>query len=450
MKSLPWIASSFSLAGLSTSELEGWINEYRERLSHAPVLRPGPRRVLIAEPDPRRFVAALLAAQAEGADAFLGDPRWSPSEQAQALALVQPELALGPWTGSAGGGAAEPTERPAAPMILVPTGGTTGQLRFAAHTAATLTAASDAVARFFGQELRYAVCVLPLFHVSGLLQLIRCARAGGTFWLGSDRDLWDPAFRPEIPDTGAFISLVPTQLNRLLERPDATDWLRRFQAILLGGAAAWPGLLDRARELRLPLAPTYGMTETAAQIATMLPSRFLAGETVAGDPLPQVDLKVRASSGLDAAAIGEVGEIEVSGSSLFHGYWPQLSPRPCSRFATGDLGRMDELGLLQVLGRASEVINTGGEKVYPLEVEAAIRSAGLAEEVAVFGAPDPEWGQVVCAALENSGPLDSSAMRERLRPLLASYKIPRRWLTVQKLPRNRQGKLARAQLLSLL
>ena len=247
---------------------------------------------------------------------------------------------------------------------------------------------------------------------------------------------------------GAFLSLVPTQLHRLLEDPTAAGWLRQFRAVFLGGAAAWPALLERAREARIPLAPAYGMTETAAQVCCLQPDEFLSGRSGVGRALPHARLSVVDDDEQPVAA-GKVGRIRIESEALFLGYEGELGRRGES-YLTADLGSMDDDGYLTISGRADDAINTGGEKVMPTEVEAAIRAAGLAEDVAVCGRPDPEWGEVVCALVVTSNFPGEVEARKRLRPRLAPHKMPRHWVLVEKVPRNALGKLDRRRAADLI
>jgi O-succinylbenzoic acid--CoA ligase len=247
---------------------------------------------------------------------------------------------------------------------------------------------------------------------------------------------------------GVFLSLVPTQLHRLLEDRAATDWLRRCRAVFLGGAAAWPALLERAHAVRIPLAPAYGMTETAAQVCCLKPDEFLSGRSGVGRALPHARLSVVDDEERPVAA-GKTGRIRVESEALFLGYQGELGRRG-DGYVTTDLGSMDADGYLTVAGRSGDTINTGGEKVMPTEVEAAIREVGLVEDVVVCGRSDPEWGEVVCALVVSSRFPGEIEARSRLKPLLASHKIPRRWILIEKVPRNALGKLDRKRAADLI
>jgi O-succinylbenzoic acid--CoA ligase len=248
--------------------------------------------------------------------------------------------------------------------------------------------------------------------------------------------------------TPAFLSLVPTQLQRLL-KGDLTIilWLQSFTAILLGGAPAGATLLDKARNLHLPLAPTYGMTETASQVATLLPQEFLAGNLSSGRILPHARLTIQDETGKPLPPFTP-GRITLSGTSLAQGYGSTPLSQP---WQSGDLGYLDSDGYLYVLGRENTLIITGGEKVLPAEVEAAILATSYASDVAVLGVPDQEWGEQVVAVVipTHQAPLPpvlTIQLCAALKLRLSSYKIPKQWLLRKCLPRNAQGKLNQTEL----
>ncbi|MDE3085096.1 MAG: AMP-binding protein, partial [Verrucomicrobiota bacterium] len=231
-----------------------------------------------------------------------------------------------------------------------------------------------------------------------------------------------------------FISLVPTQLQRFLAQPKALEWLRAFRAVVIGGGPAWPELLERAAEARLPLALSYGLTETAAMAAALRPEEFLSGLRSSGAPLPHVRISAT-----------EEGALCISGESIFRGYFPEW--RAEREFITGDLGSIDERGHIHVIGRRDDAIITGGKKVSPTEVETALRATGEFGDVAVIGIPNSEWGQMVVAVypISDHAP-DFAKVRRALSKRLAPHAVPKRFEAVLDWPRNAQGKLNRAAL----
>ena len=384
-----------------------------------------PRDVIVEEREPERFMAAFGEAMAAGAAVFVADPSWGAAERTQFDELINSKLQTqNP----------EPGQRPG--WLCLPTGGSSGRLRLARHDQDTLSAAVGGCCGHFQVKQINAVGVLPLHHVSGLMAWMRCALTGGRYlpwaWTEMESGRW--------PETGKgdwFLSLVPTQLQRLLDRPEAADRLRRFRAVFLGGGPAWLDLLDRAAEARLPLAAGYGMTETAAMVTALRPEEFLAGRRGCGSALPHA-----------AVELGADGVIQITAESLFRGYHPH--GRKAGPWLTEDLGLLDESGSLHVLGRRDAVIITGGKKVEPGEVEAALRTTGQFADVAVIGVPDAEWGEAVVACYP-AGPKepDVAAVREHITSRLAPHKRPKRYVRVAVWPRNDQGKVNRRELTAL-
>ncbi len=398
-----------------------------------------PQRILLLERQPEPWLAGFLAAMLAGWPLFLGNPNWGTREAQQAIAGCQPELIWGEIPAHWGAIArpaptAEPTPEP---IVAIPTGGSSGQVRFATHTWATLAAAARGFQAHFGGEPVNALNVLPLYHVSGLLPVLRSLLSGGLLELATYATL-KAGSRPQLAPESSFLSLVPTQLQALLAI--APDWLARWRALLVGGGPTWPSLQAAARQADLPLALTYGATETAAQVATLQPSEFRAGRADCGRALPHVELQILGSAG-EVLPAGAVGAIAVRAPSLFQGYYPERHA-PEAWWPSGDWGVLDADGHLTVLGRQSQTIITGGEKVFPGEVEAAIRATGAVADVAVVGIPDERWGQAVvalCARGERAASLPELAAA--IRPLLADFKQPKHWCWVPSLPRNAQGKL---------
>lgn len=390
------------------------------QLEHQPV-------VLLAESDPVTFLASFVATCVADCPVFLANPTWGQAEWQQVLDLVQPDVV---WGGEISSFQLNRDRRlTPTPGIYIPTGGTSGRIRFAIHTRDTLTASVRGFAKYFARSPIHSFCVLPVYHVSGLMQFLRCWLTRGTLALFAFQTIvaTPPA---AIDPTQYFISLVPTQLARLLQNSATARWLSRFHTVLLGGAPAWSELLQAARQQQIRLAPTYGMTETASQIATLSPDEFLAGNDSCGRVLPHAKINIDKS-----------GKLCISAESLALGYHP---PQPLE---FDDIGYIDHRGYLQVIGRSSDKIITGGENVYPAEIEAIARSTGLVADICAIGHPDPDWGQIVTAICVPATPsVTVEALRAALAGKLAKYKQPKKWLLRDRLPRNPQGKLNRQQL----
>ena len=459
-----------------------------------------PPRILLADPDPIRFLAKFMAACATGCLVFLANPNWIDSEWQYVNALVQPNLQWVPrpavtaqansrsdvsrFSNAEGHITTHPirsgmlhvskmpqaehpnaysdatrpiNQTPAAtlreqlPTIMIPTGGSSGNIRFAIHTWDTLMASVRGFQQHFQTDVVNACCVLPLYHVSGLMQFLRCFTSGGCLVVQPFTSL--EAGLLLLDPTDYFLSLVPTQLARLCQQSLLMDYLKGYKAILLGGAPAWPELLDTARLHQLPIAPTYGMTETASQIATLHPADFLAGHSHAGPVLPHARITIRDCTGTPLPN-NQTGLITVQAESLALGYHPELdlSGTADTGFQSQDLGFLDDNGQLHVVGRQDDVIISGGENIFPAEVEAAIRATGLVEDVAVIGVSDRHWGQAVtaiyvpCRSQAADVEVTPNHLKSALSGALNPIKHPKHWLAVPELPRNAQGKLKRSQL----
>ncbi|MDX2228123.1 MAG: 2-succinylbenzoate--CoA ligase [Leptolyngbyaceae cyanobacterium bins.349] len=443
-----------AIAQHTLQDLQTW------QATHHPRLNPV---ILLNEPDPSHFLGYFIAACSCPGTVILGNPTWATAEWQQVMAQVSPDLVLGrqlPNTQPAHPAPSPPppisSSPPPLPLILIPTGGSSGSIRFAMHTWDTLTASITGFQQHFAMTPINACCVLPLYHVSGLMQFLRSLLSGGTFAIAPYKALQSGSF-PPLPQRPFFLSLVPTQLHRLLSAPGPASPtnaptlypptpLSAF-TVLLGGAPAWNELLEQARQHQVRLAPTYGMTETASQIATLRPEEFLQGRSGCGRVLPHAHVTIRDAAGNELGP-HQIGQVTIAAQSLMLGYFPDLRDR--SEFSPADLGYFDDAGYLHIVGRQDGTIITGGENVFPAEVEAAIWATGLVQDVCVVGIPDPEWGQVVTAVYVPMQVESLEAIKVAIAPRLSRYKHPKHWLAVAKIPRNAQGKVNRLQVMALI
>ncbi|HWN29250.1 MAG TPA: o-succinylbenzoate--CoA ligase [Actinomycetospora sp.] len=309
---------------------------------------------------------------------------------------------------------------------VVTTTGSTGAPKAVLLPAASLRASADATSARLGPPGRWLLA-LPAHHVAGLQVLLRSARAGTPAAAMDLRDGFRPeAFAATAADAGAaYTSLVPTQLVRLLDAGGAAlDALRSFTAVLLGGAAADPVLLVRARTAGVPVVTTYGMSETCG------------GCVYEGRPLEGVTVTLE-----------EDGRIRLGGTTLAAGYRGAVSDADRAAFTpdgfrTNDLGAWRPDGRLEVLGRADDVIVTGGEKVAPVTVERALLAQDGVREACAVGLPDAEWGARVVAAVVGDG-LDAEALRAAVAPTLGRA-APRAVAVLDALPLRGIGKPDRA------
>lgn len=277
---------------------------------------------------------------------------------------------------------------------------------------------------------------LPLYHIGGLAILWRSVIYGIPVVV---HEAFDPDVVNREIDAGqvTIVSVVSTMLHRMLDARGARPYPPTLRCVLLGGGPAPAPLLERCLRLGVPVTPTYGLTEAASQVATLLPEELPRKLGSAGKALFPTEIKI------------EGGEILVRGPAVMLGYAdrPDETARALRGgwLHTGDLGHIDDEGYLYVAERTEDLIVSGGENVYPAEVEAVLLAHPAIEDTGVVGLPDAEWGQVVAAAIRRRAGtcLDDAEVRAFCRERLAGYKVPRRIWFVDDLPRSPSGKLIR-------
>jgi o-succinylbenzoate---CoA ligase len=392
---------------------------YGELLALALAARPRAavgERVPLAIEDRIEFAVALHGCLLSGAAAVPIDLRLSAEEQ---TLRSEPGVAGTPGTAA-----------------VMHTSGTTSAPKPVELTAGNFfaNAAGSALALGFDSRERW-LAVMPLAHVGGLTILLRSTVYATTVVVHERFDV--EAVLTELMDPSrriTLVSLVPTMLTRLLDaglqRPPTLRWA------LLGGGPIPAGLLARSAAAGVPVAPTYGMTEACSQIATF------------GLPLHGVELRIGADSdGLSAAA----DEGEESGELFVRG--TVVAPRALGAdgwLATGDLARLGADGRLEIIGRRSDTIVSGGENVAPAEVEAVLLEHPAVSDAGVFARADPEWGEAVIAKVVlragTGARAGSDELRAFCRERLAAFKVPKQVEFTAELPRTVSGKLLRREL----
>ncbi|WP_256409842.1 o-succinylbenzoate--CoA ligase [Halorubrum rutilum] len=343
-------------------------------------------------------------------------------------------------------------------LCILFTSGTTGTPKPVPLTAGNVYSSAVASAFRLGVDPgdRWLVS-LALHHMGGLAPVYRSALYGTTLVLREGFDAGGTADDIDAYDVTG-VSLVPTMLKRMLDsRGTLSDTLR---VVLLGGAPAPDELLERCRDYSIPVYPTYGMTESASQIATATPRQTRGRLGTVGRPLFGTDVTVVDEDGA-AVEAGETGEIVVDGPTVTPGYL-ERPPAPDedesaaeldrSAFGphglhTGDVGRIDEDGYLYVLNRLDDRIITGGQNVEPGEVADVLGRFPAVEAVTVVGLDDETWGERVAALLaveDGDEPLDEAALDSFARERLSGFKIPKTVAVVDELPRTVSGTVDRA------
>ncbi|MFM7549464.1 MAG: AMP-binding protein [Cyanobacteriota bacterium] len=343
---------------------------------------------------------------------------------------------------------------PEGPGVVVGSGGSSGGRRWCLQPLTHLEASARACGAWLqamGLDPAGSLQLnpLPLHHVSGLLPRVRAAQWGAEHRWIAPRLMRDPdALRDAVGlprDRAALISLVPTQLGRLMARPAGIAWLRQLAVIWVGGAALGEELAARARQEGLRLAPCYGATETAAMVTALPPAAFLQGVEGCGVPLADVELR------LDPAS----GAVELRSERLSPGHLDADRMVPLPRTATGwwrsgDAGQLGGEGL-RILGRLDGAINSGGETVFPEQLEARLLALAAAHQLPLqalllLSEPDPEWGERLVALVraQAGAPLEELlAALQQLVALWPAAERPRRWIPCPALAPSGMGKWQR-------
>ena len=336
---------------------------------------------------------------------------------------------------------------------IVYTSGTTGRPKGAMLSHRNLAANARTLHRIWGfRPDDVLLHALPVFHVHGLFVALNTVLVNGTGMVFLPR--FDAATVVEQLDRCTVFMGVPTFYTRLLAEPGFDAAACRNMRLFVSGSAPLLASTHREFEQRTGhrILERYGMTETG-----MLTSNPLDGERRAGTvgpPLPDVEVRVtHGGSDSDSDDDAEHGDIEVRGPNVFAGYWrrPELAATeftPDGFFRTGDVGSFDGDGYLTIAARAKDVIITGGLNVYPKEVEDVLDQLDGVLESAVVGVPDPDFGEAVVAVIvpTAASTRDEAALRSGARNRLAAYKVPKRVLFLDALPRNSMGKVEKARL----
>jgi o-succinylbenzoate---CoA ligase len=385
------------------------------------------QRVAVIEPAGIRFAALLHACLRSRAAIVPISPRAPATEIARVLADCRPRVLVRD-------GEPEALSAPAAgarsDACILYTSGTAGEPKGVRLTLANHVASALGCQQMLGATVadRWLLALSP-HHVGGLAVFLRavvCNQQLITLSRFEERAVLE-AIEADRP---TLMSLVPTMLARLLDA-GGLEPLRRLRAILVGGGPARADVVRRWAGLGLNVCPTYGLTETCSQVTVVPPGRAVDLAGTAGLVGPHASMSVVA------------GEIVVSGPCVSPGYVnPALTPAPDGRsFPTGDLGRLED-GVLTVLGRRDDTILTGGENVRPEEVEAVLLQHPRVRDAAVAARPDALWGEVVAAWIVADG-VTEPELEGWCRERLPTFKVPRHWSFLERLPRNEGGKVLR-------
>ncbi|MCB1057956.1 MAG: AMP-binding protein, partial [Acidobacteria bacterium] len=363
-------------------------------------------------------------------------PRWPGAVRKEVLDQIEAAAELLPGGREPGAmpkpltfaqAAPRPEPAPEAPAAIVYTSGTSGRRKGVVLSRRAFVASAAASAANLGwQDDDRWLLNLPLAHVGGLSVVTRCLEARRTIVIQPPGPFTAEDFAAIVDGHHVTLaSLVPTMLRRLLEHQPPWRPPAHLRAVLLGGAPTSPALLETALARGYPVLPTYGLSEACSQVATRRPGQHPINQAASTDsrvahvgrPLPGTEVR-----------IAEDGEILVRGDTLLSGYFPPGTASPIDDegwLHTGDQGIFDAQGNLHPTGRRGDLIVTGGENVSPTGVENVLESHPDLRAACVVGIEDPEWGQVVAAAVVPRDPDHRPDLEPFLAEYLASFERPR-------------------------
>lgn len=329
-------------------------------------------------------------------------------------------------------------------FTIIYTSGTTGFPKGVMHTYGNHWWNAIASALNLGLDKKDKWLIsLPLFHVSGLSTLMKSVIYGMPIYLMkkfNENHIHEAIMQKDI----TIVSVVTVMVQRLMETMGEERYPERLRCLLLGGGPAPKSLLERAKSKDIPVFQSYGMTETTSQIVTLSPEDALNKLGSAGKPLLPAELKI------DKPGEDGVGEIIVKGPTVTAGYYnnQKANDESISKgwLKTGDLGYVDQEGFLYVVDRRTDLIISGGENIYPSEIESALVKMAEIKEAGVTKAVDDTWGQVPVAYVVTNKLITEAEILTFLEKHLAKYKLPKKIFFTDQLPRNAANKLVRSKL----
>lgn len=292
------------------------------------------------------------------------------------------------------------------------------------------------------------LCSMPLFHISGYSILMKSIIYGMKIVLHEKFDA-EKTLQDIKNEHVTIMSVVSTTLTRIIEHIQGGKLPGYFRCMLLGGGPASLPLLEECVAKNIPVYQTYGMTETSSQIVTLAPEDSIRKLGSAGKPLFPSQIKIIAEGNTEAA-VKEAGEIIVKGPNVTPGYLNKAESAvkdiQHGWLHTGDIGYLDEEGFLFVLDRRSDLIISGGENIYPAEIEGVLTSHPAIIDAGIIGQKDETWGEVPAAFIVKNSPVTEDELLEFCRGKLAKYKIPKYFYFIDEIPRNASKKILRRKL----
>ena len=334
-------------------------------------------------------------------------------------------------------------------LTIMYTSGTTGFPKGVRQTVGNHSASAISSAFNLGLDVNDSwLCAVPIFHISGFSVLVKSLLYGMTVRLYEKFDV--TACTEEISSgTVTKMSAVAVMLERIISELEQQQKKAhsKFTVLLTGGGPIPVDYLQRAAKLDLPVAQTYGMTETSSQTATLANEDALRKLGSAGKPLFFNDIKIKKENEEERD-----GEILVRGPHVTPGYIGRFKVKPSTEdgwLHTGDIGYLDEDGYLYVVDRRADLIISGGENIYPAEIENVLLAHPMIREAGVCGMVDEQWGQIPVAYVVVKEVVDQQDIFDFCKTRLAKYKIPKKINFVTELPRNGSNKLVRRKLMEI-
>ncbi len=334
---------------------------------------------------------------------------------------------------------------------LIFTSGTTGNPKPAIIKYSNIWASSQGSSERLGIEKNDIwMLTIPIYHVGGLSIIFRSCINGTTVFLDTKFSV-DKIINLITRFKITILSLVPTMLRWLITDDSSSKTLAKLRLILLGGDSADTLLIEKSKKLNLQIATTYGMTESVSQVATAVSTTVYNKPLTVGRPLKGIEVKI-VDDGGTICKPGQIGEIVLMGDPIIDGYYELPSKKFTNiGFFSGDIGYIDDDGDLFVLQRRVDLIVSGGENIYPSEVENHLRTIDRVQNACVIGINDEEWGQVPIAFIQsNSSENLENLIISSCKSHLAAFKIPKRFIFVDEYPRNSLGKIIRSELKNLI
>ncbi len=447
---LPQLHRNFCIEYRGKSYSSGLLEQLLDALClrlQARGLAPG---MVVASMGRQRWLNALLlfALPRAGCIFFPVDPALPEHRRRQLLLAARADMVLADdacmegLKADSARRAPEQELEPDAVHLLLATSGTQGQPRVVELSGRNLAASVLASCKRLNLEQGDAwLACLPLHHIGGLSIFLRCAHAGAKAVL-VDRS--DPVILKEtlMQNRVSHLSLVPTMLHRLLKADSSFRPPAALKAVVLGGASATPALVEAALKLGWPLCPSYGLTETASQVATLFPPPRQWQPGCAGLPLEHVEIAVCKDSNI----VFVRGASVATHARCLDGNQQKLTDEQ-GWLNTRDLGWLDNRGQLHILGRDDDVLISGGENIHPQLLEQELSNCPGIEQIAVSALEDAAWGDALVALYCGSENAEQVAAWARSN-LQGGY-VPKRFIKVEALPRNAMGKLLRTEVKEL-